>query len=289
MGARSGAVRLEMDVITRGARVLARISSSCSRPSSPPAPTPRASAGSCSQTERGRCGGLVTSRSASTSAMQSKDPRCGVTRAGSACRLTFSSVSSMAAGTMSHALTCAAPRSSSATVTAPAPQPASITVRPSTRGRAAISACVNGEGVCTPGDTLIERGSPSSQMTASTAPVRLPPACVLTGREGTGAGTRRCWAWMQSQTSSRTSRSSGAHRATPSPPTAATWRSCRSSCASATSRSTTRPRTISRRSPARSSEPGWRRPRAGGASRPRARCCATAAASAPVPWTRARS
>ena len=44
----------------------------------------------------------------------------------------------MAAGTMSHALTCAAPRRSSATVTAPAPQPASITSRPSTRGSAVI-------------------------------------------------------------------------------------------------------------------------------------------------------
>ena len=68
---------------------------------------------------------------------------------------------------MSQALTCAAPRRSSATVTAPAPQPASITSRPSTRGSAPMSACVNGEGVCTPGDTRIARGSPSSQTMAS--------------------------------------------------------------------------------------------------------------------------
>ena len=190
---------------------------------------------------------------------------------------------------MSQALTCAAPRRSSATVTAPAPQPASITSRPSTRGSAETSACVNGEGVCTPGDTLIARGSPSSQMTASVGAVRLPPACVLTVRQGTGADTRRFRAWTRSQTSSRTWRSSAEPRATPSPPTAATWRSCRSSCARARSRSTTRPPTISRRSRARSSAPDCPPPRAAGGWRLRARCCATAAASARGPWTRARS
>ena len=71
-------------------------------------------------------------------------------------------------------------------VTAPAPQPASITSSPSTRGSAATSACVNGEGVCTPGDTRIASGSPSSQMTASIGSVRLPPAWVLMQRPHRG-------------------------------------------------------------------------------------------------------
>ncbi len=66
-----------------------------------------------------------------------------------------------------------------------------------------MSAWVNGEGVCTPGDTRIASGSPSSQTTQSTGSVRLPPACVLMrrSREGTGAGARSFLHGFRSQSS----------------------------------------------------------------------------------------
>jgi len=84
-------------------------------------------------------------------------------------------------------------------------------------------------------------------------------------------------------------RSSAEPRATRSPPTGETWRNCGSSCRRGRSRSTTRPQTTSRRSRPRSSAPDCPPPRAAGAWRLRARCCATAAASARGPWMRARS
>ncbi len=85
---------------------------------------------------------------------------------------------------------------------------------------------VNGEGVCTPGETRMAKGSPSIQTMQSTGSVRLPPACVLMPRPASVGGyRRRCAkgsAWIPWRISSRTSPSSAAPRGTPSPPTAAT-------------------------------------------------------------------